>query len=247
MTYGKSAPTDPASVKQPDVLPNANLGQNFDTKTLSVLGFGTQSEIYGEVADSHWGPNALIPETAAIALKRDRGQCRYCGYKHSGNRVHHVNNNHTDESEKNLATICSVCHASFHLGQIPDGSAYVVYLPGLSRKSVSLLQKAISVALSTGDETLRVQAKAVLNWMASHKVYVEEACGTSEPQAFALALMKSGAHGELKQDHVLEGLHIVIDPTELEAEAVEWMNGPYGRTQPRNWALVYYNVLNAPV
>lgn len=247
MTYGKNALSDPADIQPSGVSPAPILGQNFNTKALSTLRFATQSEIYGHRADSHWGPSAAHPQFGGAVLKRDREVCQYCGFRHAGNGIHHINNNHTDDSENNLATSCSVCHAYFHLGQMPEGAGYVVYLPGLSRKSVSLLQKAVSVALTSGDATMRAQAKKVLNWLASHKAYVEEACGTSEPQAFALALTKTGEHGELKQDHVFEGLHIAMDPTEVESDAVDWSAGPYSKTQPSNWAFVYYNILNAPV
>ncbi|MFI8742044.1 hypothetical protein ACQKD8_18455 [Pseudomonas sp. NPDC077405] len=246
MNNGKAASTDPADVQPSDVSPQSILGQNFDTKVLATLRFGTQSEIYGCRTESHWGPNAALTPANNVALKRDNGICQYCGFKYGGNGVHHINNNHTDETEGNLATICCVCHASLHLGQIPEGSGYVCYLPGLSRKTVSLLQKAVGVALRSGDETMRAQAKKILNWLASHKLYVEEACGTSEPKAFALALTKTGEQGELKQDHVFEGLHLAIDPAELEAEADQWGVGPYGKTKAHNWALVYYNILNAP-
>ncbi|MBA5690551.1 HNH endonuclease signature motif containing protein [Rugamonas apoptosis] len=176
-----------------------------------------------------------------------RGPCMYCGFEFELNDLHHINDNHQDHTDGNEGVICALCHVWCHLGELPPGDAYVSYLPGLSPCDVNHLQRAMLVALSSGDDSAVHDARDILNWMASHRDYVQQAWGTDEPATFASAIVRQPLEDKELREIVFADLALVIHPRRFMAVARSWASGPYSDHPVSDWTRTYYSVINAPI
>lgn len=80
-------------------------------------------------------------------LSRDRSICQFCGFgvperANAGRsgfmEVHHRDDNHENNSEKNLVTACPFCHAVFHFGlSHAQGRGFFILSRGVSQRSLN--------------------------------------------------------------------------------------------------------------
>jgi intracellular multiplication protein IcmJ len=61
--------------------------------------------------------NAEFKKMRPEVLKRDKNTCAFCGFRaEKYQEVHHVDDDHSNNSLSNLITTCSLCHANQHMG-----------------------------------------------------------------------------------------------------------------------------------
>lgn len=61
--------------------------------------------------------DAEFNQVRQTVLERDGHRCQFCGWTAGKwQEVHHVDDDHTHNSEKNLVTACRWCHAAHHIG-----------------------------------------------------------------------------------------------------------------------------------
>jgi intracellular multiplication protein IcmJ len=95
-------------------------------------------------------------------LKRDKYTCQYCGFTTIPDRkaspdslefsgyleIHHINNNHKDNRDENLVSLCPFCHQVLHVGFAGhSGRMRLIYFPWLSQEKLNILVNAIFVAI----------------------------------------------------------------------------------------------------
>lgn len=171
----------------------------------------------------------------------------YCGFEFDLNDLNHINDNHEDDTDGNKGTICGLCHAWCHLGELKPGDAYLCYLPGMSPCDINHLQRAVLVALTSGDNNAVSDALDILNWMASHRDYVTQAWGTDEPATFASAIALQPLEEKELREIVFADLALVVHPRLFKASASAWAAGPYRGHPVCDWPRTYYSVVNAPI
>lgn len=79
------------------------------------------------------------------ALRRDRHTCRFCGLP-AGSwwDVFHLNDDHDDWSDHNLAAACPLCHGVQHIGDAEANQAMrVIWLPELSQSLLNVTVRGI--------------------------------------------------------------------------------------------------------
>lgn len=74
-------------------------------------------------------------------IKRDNYACYFCGFRSKRHQeIHHINHRHNDFSEKNLTTICPLCHQYFHLSTAGmNAQAVMIFLPEFTQEELNLL------------------------------------------------------------------------------------------------------------
>jgi hypothetical protein len=226
------------------------LGQNFDAPPLPALILSTKSRIWGDPSGSAQDPSA--PEFAAQNLRqktlvRDAYRCRYCGFQAESNAVHNLNDNHSDLSEDNLQTADQLCHGWHHLGELGAEDAVIAYLPGLSGQDINHLQRTLMVALQSDDEDARADAKALLNWAASHRDYAKLAWGTHAPATFADAVARLSGAARDARETVFADLALIYHPALFGDIARGWASAEYRAYPATRWSQVHHDVMNAPI
>lgn len=249
MTAERSNNLDPAAVDLEKVRPKHGLGSNFEQALYPPLEFSTKARIWGDKT-----PEAIEPTDHAFiaqdlrrkTLAGDGHRCMFCGFYSQRNQVHNLNDNHRDIRPDNLRTADVLCHGWQHLGELGSDNAVIAYLPGLSAQDANHLQRTIMVALQSDDETVRDDARKLLNWMASHRDYAKEAWGTSDPVVFASALVRLEGQDREKRAVVFQHLAVVFNPSAYGEHVATWAQEAYQKLPVGNWQQVYHDVMTAP-
>lgn len=158
---------------------HADLGKNFQQKVMP-LNLSAKNRINGAEKENP-EIDDMLKSTVMI---RDKFCCQYCGFQSENNLIHHLDDNHLHNDIENLAVIDPLCHYWQHLELMKD-RAVIAYLPELSGRAVNHLQRTISHVLKTGNKQEQSEARKVIDWLVSHKVYTEQAFNTSSPYDFA--------------------------------------------------------------
>lgn len=173
--------------------------------------------------------------------------CMFCGFNFGRNETHHRNDNHQDVRPENLGAICAVCHSWQHLGDLPSGDAYICYLPGLSPQDASHLMRTLLVALGSEATNARADAHALLNWLASHRIYVQQAWGSCEPAVFASALLRQSAEEKEWREISFGDLALIVSPACIADASASWLNESYREHPVSAWPRVYHGIMHAPL
>ncbi len=186
-------------------------------------------------------------ENGDYALDGRMAPCVYCGFLGFGQAVDNLNDNHTDVAPENLAAVDRLCHAWHHLGELEPGQGLMIFLPGLEPQDVIHLQRTVFVALNTGSEEQREEARGLLNWLASHNRYVKEAWGTDQPSHFGEAFTSSNSDPLARQYGPLRDVALLLNPTQVAELLPRWAVETY-RAIPRDeWEGRAKELVNATI
>ncbi|RMR18623.1 hypothetical protein ALP90_200236 [Pseudomonas amygdali pv. ulmi] len=233
----------------PDMaVPDVTLGRNFERPALPGITFSTKALVWGdkEPDSTEPGKKSLSLELRTEVLRESKHRCYFCGFPTQSLEIHNLNHNHQDVRKENLRAVDSLCHGWQHLGELGEGNAFIVYLPGLIAQDVNHLQRCILVALETGDDSTKSDAKKLLNWLASHRQYTEAAWGTFEPSVFASALIKMEGVGADVHGVVFRDLAVIFNPGTYSVSAKQWAQDAYKASPTASWPNVYHDIINAP-
>ena len=86
--------------------------------------------------------------------KRDNFTCYYCNFRSTKyQEIHHLNQDHDDNSDINLVTVCPFCHQSFHLDTAGNtGGSKIIWLPEFSQQELNYLLRGIFIAIHKAEE-----------------------------------------------------------------------------------------------
>lgn len=154
--------------------------------------------------------------------ERDKHTCRFCGFTQKTvdyyMQVHHIDDDHHNNSMENLITACMHCHAVHHIGLWGSADeAKIIYLPELPQFYLNHLLRNILVAkrfhakleadVRTAErgprggapaalieraraaKSMAEQAEAIFDRLRARDVEAEKRLGTSNPADVANALL----------------------------------------------------------
>lgn len=221
------------------IIPQASLGQGLEERALSTLCFASKVRIWGDANPDTTEPELDNDRREKIKAK-NRYRCAFCGLKTETLEIHNIDNNHSNNLEENLTVADPICHEWHHLEQQSD--AVIGYLPGLSKADGNHLQRTITIALNSGNPVLENAAKKIINWMASHKVYVEGAWGkASKANEFGEAIAKSNKPQD-EHEALLTGLHVIFNPAHFRKHSAVWKQ-EMRSVSPEQWSQIYHKVM----
>lgn len=236
------------SQSEPRADQTAAAAQQAATQRIEArLLLSTQAQVWTGTPLRASDEKAKNTEHFPLRNSRQHGQCMYCGFVCSQNDLHHINDNHEDDSQDNLGVACALCHAWCHLGELAQGDGYLCYLPGVSPADVNHLQRTIFLALASGDEQLVSDAKDILNWLGSHREYVAQAWGTDNPATFASAIRRQPIDEKELREIVFTDLALIAHPGLFIAARLAWAEEVCRAYPASIWPRVYHGIANAPL
>lgn len=134
--------------------------------------------------------------------KRDGYKCYFCNFvSNDFQEIHHLNDDHDDNSLDNLVTTCPLCHACFHLDTASNtNGGKIIWLPEFSQQELNYLSRAIFIAIAESEKAEQEErevpgyikiARLLESTLLDRSLVVEQNFqnGASDPVVFANALI----------------------------------------------------------
>lgn len=132
--------------------------------------------------------------------KRDDYKCHFCDFRSLKHQeIHHLNEDHSDNSPDNLVTVCPLCHQSSHLDSMSlVNGGRIIWLPEMSQqelnyicRSAFLASEYVQNSKEKDKSAIFKMAKIIESSFEERAAVVEQHIyqGASDPATFASALM----------------------------------------------------------
>jgi len=210
---------------------------------------------------------AGVPDAVREAvLRRDGWTCRYCGFRDARyQELLHLDGDHANHAEGNLACVCGLCHAPFHPGHAGlGGEGSLVWLPEITQAQCSHLARALQVVFEFGNPHAGTYdaakgpppglagtydaAMALHDALAGRQREAERRVGTADPAVLGVALLGLAPDAYARRARALDGVRFFgdgrrADPTgrDVFREMVRfWASpeGPFAAFPPARWGAV---------
>lgn len=161
------------------------------------------------------------------ALRRQNHVCGACGYRSEGNQIHHLDDDHGNNSDGNLGCACILCHPYQHVGEasrateaLGEGlgkSMVLSMIPELSAVDLNHLQRVLGVALD--DPAERPHAERIHAALTARADSTVESFGTAKTADFAAAMSQMEDDDYQARGDALLPLRLVFSPYYLRQVA----------------------------
>lgn len=148
-------------------------------------------------------------------LERDKHTCQYCGWRSSKHQeIHHLDGNHNNFNENNLATVCPLCHQVHHLSNVGiTRGGGIGLLQELTQEEVNIVFIHIFIALHHPNKKYREIAKTIRAAFEDRVTLLRNnqsiGDGASDPDILAEALLRSPKEFYQNREKTLDFLKII--------------------------------------
>lgn len=96
-------------------------------------------------------------------LQRDRYTCRFCGFRAAKyQEIHHFDDNHSNNDESNLLTVCNLCHFCHHIGMASTvGAGFLAPISNFTQVELIHIVRAIFVNDLISPAPIRDKLKSI--------------------------------------------------------------------------------------
>lgn len=220
--------------------PDTGLGSNFATRRYSDIVFSIKRKIWRQDDEGMESSHAEYRRKRPAILVKGGNRCIFCGFRSKHNEVHHLNDNHADHRDENLAIADPLCHGTQHIGQVGSRRQGVfIHLDGIPQAEVNHLQRTIAVVLEMGSEPEKAEARALLQHLASRAEIVASEWGSANPSDFANALLRLHDDDMDKRIGVFAGMALLYRPVRFVEYVGKWIAEIYKSVPLKTWGQIY--------
>ena len=177
--------------------------------------------------------------------ERDKYKCYFCGFESRRHQeIHHLNDDHLDNSLDNLVTICPLCHQTFHLDVASiTNSGKIIWLPEFSQQELNYLSRAIFMAMEEA-ESKKDEAKGFIkvvknleDSLLERSLTVEQQIqnGASDPAVFANALINMSENQYEKRHSFLRPFKLLNFRSRFPIQIKYWKNTVFKDIPIETW------------
>lgn len=173
-------------------------------------------------------------------LARDKRTCQYCNFRSQKfQEVHHIDDDHSNNEESNLITICPLCHACFHVvfsGLSEKG--IIIHIEdsrGVSQASLINLVRTMWIGESSKDKDVQMLSTNMLAKLYKQSVAASKIIGTSSPVAFGQYLLRMNDEDYAKRDSFFRDLYFLPLRGAFENQIKYWSEEVYSAFGSDNW------------
>jgi intracellular multiplication protein IcmJ len=179
--------------------------------------------------------------------KRDNYKCYYCGFiSNRHQEIHHLDDDHTNNSSDNLVTVCPLCHQNFHLDTASTtNGGKIIWLPEFSQQELNYLSRAIFIAIEENENKgendemnnfIRV-ARMLENFLSERALIVEQHIqnGASDPAIFANALINLKEEQYSRREIFLKPFKLLNLRSRFPIQTKYWKNNTFKDLPLETW------------
>lgn len=179
---------------------------------------------------------------------RDKYKCYFCGFESKKHQeIHHLNDDHEDNSLDNLVTICPLCHQSFHLDTASTtNGGKIIWLPEFSQQELNYICRALFIAIDEAEEKEEANeevpgftkiARMIESSLAERTLIVEQQFqnGSSDPAVFANALINMSETQYEKRFSFLKPFKILHSRSRFPVQTKYWKTNVFKPVPVETW------------
>lgn len=160
-------------------------------------------------------------------LARDGNSCVFCGFKADKfQEVHHLDDNHANNSDDNLVTACALCHANHHLGYSGiKGRGALIYLNpdwGYTQASINNIVRLLWIAEESENKDISMIATSTLARLIRCAVDAKKLVGSDELSIMADFLLSADAEKYDSRSKVLAGIYVMPRKEGFSQQLAHW-------------------------
>lgn len=176
-------------------------------------------------------------------LERDNYTCQFCNFRATKFQdIHHIDDNHKNNTPENLVTICCLCHACHHLGL--SGvmqKGFIIYLDPELNISQAELNQAIRVLWIGEDGENRDVSLASINMLSriyKATVTARRKIGTSDPTILGDYLLNLDEYRYNNREKPMQGLYFLPSKKGFEKQFEYWKTEVFKGLTSNTWAVI---------
>jgi intracellular multiplication protein IcmJ len=207
--------------------------KNKELRLTSHISSWLAPTLHGTASDT----DPRMMEVRDKILLRDDYTCYYCNFKSQEHQeIHHFNHNHEDFNEKNLTTVCPLCHQVFHLStcsQSTGGS--IIVLKDISQVDLNNLCRMLFVARSSGVKEWVNVSKQIYDTLRSTITIIDQQISPngSEPMIFAQTLHNL-SETVLNEEH-MKSFKLLPKYNRFEKQIEYWRDNVFKELPVEKW------------
>lgn len=180
--------------------------------------------------------------------ERDSYKCYYCKFTSKKfQEIHHLNDDHEDNTMDNLVTVCPLCHQCFHLDTASaTNGGKIIWLPEMSQQELNYLSRAIFIAAETarvaeemGEKVsdFTKMASMLESSLSERSLVVEQYIqqGASDPATFANALLNMKEDKYETREEFIQPFKLLNLRTRFPVQTKYWKNTTYQEMPTKIW------------
>lgn len=158
--------------------------------------------------------NSDFKKIRTVILKRDNYTCQYCGFRAKKyQEVHHLDDNHSNNDEKNLITVCALCHSCFHIGLAGiKERGLLIYLPpssNITQAELNQLVRTLWVGEKNGNVAVVTSSTNILSRLKKRTIEARRTIGTSDPTILGDFLLNIDGEKYDERGKSIKGIYLL--------------------------------------
>lgn len=157
-------------------------------------------------------------------FKRDSNRCTHCGDTYSQyQEIHHEDDDHTNNSARNLSCICVLCHLCHHIGFAGlNDSHTIIYLPEISQGKLNSMVRSLWLTRRAGSSAQAEKAAMILSSLKARASIAESMIKTSSPLSVARHLASLSDSEYKERGKYLKDLRVLFDEAPFSNQMAHW-------------------------
>lgn len=117
---------------------------------IEPLGLSVKCKSFRDAGD--FDKDASFKDVKQFVKQRDKNACVHCGdVFEKYQEVHHKDDDHSNNDQDNLLTVCSLCHACHHIGLAGiHNRGVIAYMPEVTQEDINRTQKLLMCITRSG-------------------------------------------------------------------------------------------------
>lgn len=153
------------SPKKPDAAPKfaAPTAMGYLNRITNQPIIGVKRQLWRSDDEHADSADIAFEKIRKEALSRDHNTCRFCGFRAGKyQEVHHLDDDHKNNSLDNLVTVCTLCHQVFHIGMLAIRNAgFIAAIPELTQTEVINIARVVHVSELLDNEEIKTKLKSL--------------------------------------------------------------------------------------
>ncbi len=178
-----------------------------------------------------------------VALERDNYTCQYCDfYSRKYQEIHHLDDDHNNNSIDNLVTTCSLCHMCHHIGFAGVKSkGILIYIHpennlGITQAKINNLVRSLWIAQSNkNDKAGTIQALDYLKRFEKLRVSADKHLGSCDPIVLGNFLKELTEEKYDKRNDILKGIYLLPFKEGFQKQTTYWTGNVFKSALQAPW------------